>query len=112
MTKETAIEALSHCAVEHRCEDGIWGHCDGCNQRIALDMAIDALKQNQWIPCSERLPEVGEDVFISVGERVCEAHLRASGDYFLTHKIKELVRVRSVDAWMPLPKPYEGGETE
>ena len=69
---------------------------------------VEFVKTPQWIPCEERLPEVGEDVFISVGGRVCEAHLRESGEYFLTHKTKALVTEWDADAWMPLPKAYEG----
>jgi len=98
MTKDEAISLLNI----HKSEE-VWAD----DIAKAIDIAIEALIQNQWIPCSERLPEIDEDVFISVGERVCEAHLRATREYFITHKIKAFVAVWDADAWMPLPKAYE-----
>lgn len=98
MTNKEAIEWLS--AMRDR---------NDYQRKEALDMAIEALKQTQWIPCEERLPEVGVAVFISDGENTCEAHLRESKEYFLEHRSRWLIRTEAVDAWMPLPKPYEGG---
>lgn len=53
MNKEKAIEILKHCGAEEHCLDYKHGHCDGCNQRIAQDMAIEALKTEsipvEWI---------------------------------------------------------------
>lgn len=43
MTKEEAITFLK-CDRERTCYDFKIGHCDGCNVRTALDMAIVALK--------------------------------------------------------------------
>ena len=63
----------------------------------------------QWVPCSERLPEVGEYVLISFRGNVVEAHLRESEEYFLTHKSGMFIKTDDVVAWMPLPMPYEGG---
>ena len=48
MTKDKAIEMLRHCEVENCCYDGIHGNCKGCNKRIALDMAIKALKAQEF----------------------------------------------------------------
>lgn len=99
MTNKEVIEELMY--LKHMVRED-------SNADKALDMAIEALKQTQWIPCSERLPEVGEDVFISVGRDVWEAHLRASKEYFLIHSGRMLVKTEETDAWMPLPKAYEG----
>ena len=80
----------------------------------ALDMAIKALKQmnsseNQgnWIPCSERLPEVGQDILMSVGGMyTAEGCLREDGDW-AQFRWDTIQRKDMVGAWMPLPKPYE-----
>ena len=45
MTREEAIELLKHCESEHYCSQFTGKlNCDRCNKRIALDMAISALK--------------------------------------------------------------------
>lgn len=54
----------------------------------------------EWIPCSERLPEVGQYCFITLKDRdvnmdkYCSYGWHNYGDEVL--------------AWMPLPEPYEG----
>lgn len=76
--------------------------------RKAFDVAEQALnveRQNNWIPCSERLPENGESVLIcyesegvivqAISERIGEVWYRLSG-------IKPI-------AWQPLPSPYKEG---
>ena len=65
-------------------------------------------KQNQWIPCERELPEPYDDVIISAKGYVCEANLRESKEYFLTHNARLFIKTEEVDAWCDLPKPYEG----
>ena len=65
----------------------------------------------QWIPCNERLPGDDEEVIVSCTDD--------SGDYSLDYTTvgwhyKGLWVVNNersflVRAWMPLPKPWEGG---
>ena len=100
MTKEEAIKWLTSLQIFFK-EDS--------EQYISLDMAIEALKQNQWIPCEWELPESYDDVIISAKGYVCEANLRESKEYFLTHNARMFIKTEEVDAWMPLPKAYEGG---
>lgn len=72
----------------------------------------------EWIPCSERLPEVGgryivTEKYFSIDDR------KHNGRY---HTIVEEVNFSNnkwnranfieVVAWMPLPTPYKGGEEE
>ena len=65
-----------------------------------------------WIPCSERLPEVGRNVLLSVGGvYTAEGCLRADGDW-CQFRWESLLRKDMVGAWMPMPEPYRGGEEE
>lgn len=52
MTKEEAITFLK-CDRERTCYDFKIGHCDGCNTRTALDMAIKALKAVDIVRCKD-----------------------------------------------------------
>lgn len=61
-----------------------------------------------WIPCSERLPEVGQDILFSVGDLyVSEGCLRADGDWS-QFRWQAIQKKDSVKAWMPLPEPWRG----
>lgn len=81
----------------------------------AQEMAIKALgEQPEWIPCDKRLPEDYHDVLC------CDAH----GEYIIgmPYADKEANSGFSAEcddiymldciAWMPLPEPYKGGDTE
>lgn len=68
-----------------------------------------------WIPCSERLPEVYVDVIVSdtdgdveIAKSTlswgCDNHTRTTEWWYGDWKI-------DVTAWMPLPEPYKGGDT-
>ena len=62
----------------------------------------------RWIPCSERLPEEGQDILayrvFGDDERIIPANY-GNGCWFDCHMN---CSVGHVVAWMPLPKPYEG----
>ena len=79
-------------------------------------------KISEWIPCSERLPEmhredmeaegeyyvISDSVIITDGERVSISEYEIDdGDRrgWLAHDFEE---IEDVIAWMPLPEPYKG----
>ena len=78
----------------------------------AIEMGIHALKETQWIPCSERLPEEEEYILLSFAnytgldigryENDGENDKFYPGDDEETYAHDGLV----VNAWMPLPEPY------
>lgn len=79
--------------------------CRSCYLDDAISIVEDAPSAQQWIPCSERLPEEDGTYFVSgvwengdveVGqlEYIADEHRFSNVIYF------------NVDAWMPLPEPY------
>lgn len=94
--------------------------------RKALRMAIKALEAQEWIPCSERLPE--EDVEVLISYRYKEGEGDTSHTdidittygqmYFGGNKVGDHKHWRApfeyfesnyeVVAWMPLPECYRG----
>ncbi len=78
------------------------------------DTAESFMRENQsaqqWIPCSERLPE--EDVSV-----LCYQPILYGSNMWIGYLNREMVWVDSdgwekltnpVTAWMPLPEPYKG----
>ena len=82
----------------------------------AIEMGIHALKETQWIPISERLPEEEEYILLSFAnytgldigryEKDGENDKFYPGDEEETYAHYGLV----VNDWMPLPEPYKEGE--
>lgn len=80
--------------------------------KVDTDEIMERLEQewhkpNEWIPCSEQLPEVGREILF------CDDF----GDSFVGHRATEHWwsvddTVKSVVAWMPLPEPYKDGDAD
>ena len=84
---------------------------------VGIAMCIVAVKDQptmqpepQWIPVSERLPEKSEYYIITASDGV--GHRTTFAKFQKKAKSWDLTGARSywrVIAWMPLPKPFEGG---
>lgn len=98
---------------------------DACFEHLreAVDKAIKALEAQEWIPCSERLPEEkdagilkklgtekrSEYVLATVevkGERMTVTACTYDGKW--DWKMKYAFPDFKIVAWMPLPEPWEG----
>ena len=72
---------------------------------------------NNWIPCSERLPEIDKEVLVTDGELCWVCSLFESPDiedglYQWEDNYGHWYEFETWVAWMPLPEPYqEGGGT-
>lgn len=99
--------------------------CGSCFMGLALEAVEDAptIESQRWIPCSERLPEVGTYVLVSKKPlsfrsnlpNVCMAHRSCdprSGKEEWNDMLFGKLDDDDVLAWMPLPTPYreEGGK--
>lgn len=67
----------------------------------------------QWIPCTERLPEEGQEVLFSTKTgtvQIGKYSDRGCLNSWFSYCDKCRAWNNVVNAWMPLPEPYHGGE--
>lgn len=64
-----------------------------------------------WIPCSERMPKIGQKVLASTKKTVFTQVFKG---YHSDPKrwAWENNRVKKIEAWQPLPKPWKGADDE
>lgn len=75
----------------------------------ALDMAINALEQTTWIPCSERLPEPRTDVWTCSDIGQIQGYYEENvGVWYASFGQGRDYLELYVTAWMPLPDPWKG----
>ena len=109
-----AIQILEEILGESRLYDGALIYISEYHWN-ALEMAIDALKRSKWIPCTERLPEVGQKVVVcELGDivSVCRLMESAEGGLFWKDDNCRWGVYEKYTEWIPLPERYkkEGGE--
>ena len=99
-------------------EFGHWMHSNGFNcalTAISVDLkkipSVTPSAQPGWIPCSERLPDNDIDVLVTDGTDCAVAYWRTDAQAWddSMHGWCDLYGLE-VTAWMPLPKPWEGGQ--
>ena len=99
-------------AIEAVCEwmQKEFGFLD-LNRAERLIDALSALPSAEsvqgWIPCSERLPKVDEEVLVTMEWGDVQI---AWYDKFGKWETDEWYDLDDILAWMPLPTPYEGGD--
>lgn len=148
ISRQAAIDALNKLARKkftlayeyeiylgalHEAADDIRGlpsaqpeRCENCVNFSKTRLLIPQPEQ-QWIPCSERLPEASGRYLVTRGLNACGAlwnrvYIANYSDLMGLKREKifwsgnvgksDFERLEDVKAWMPLPEPYreEGGE--
>ena len=98
---------------------------------VATRKAFEALKEQRWIPCSKRMPEerewIGTKNFgTTISDKVYVTFEAPDGQRFADHisfqngklsrsdaeKMRVWYKGAKPIAWMPLPEPYRGGDSE
>lgn len=68
-----------------------------------LDLARRAEAQERWIPVTERLPKVWQDVLVAWDGTVLTAYMNAAGVWRERYSEQQI----PVTLWRPLPAPPE-----
>ena len=79
MTTDEIIKMLQKCPLGNKCNDGLHGHCNGCNERVAKDVAIKHIKA--WKKVKEDILTIQNDgnSFINISyllENIINKHLK------------------------------------
>lgn len=82
----------------------------GKMQDILNDLP-SAQPEPKWIPCSERLPEEGAEVFVYLYDRPSPYIAWVDDGDWYTEDF-EVDERDYPTAWMPLPEPYQEGEQD
>jgi hypothetical protein len=93
MTIDEAIKILKGAIKKPNTKDGYLGQ--------AIDMAIKALEQTRWIPCSERLPEEADVYLVSMNRL---GYPQREVDGFACGRWERFGN--DVIAWCKIPEPY------
>ena len=108
------IEVLSHVDFDSTIQNSLENFL-----KAVTNEAIEIVKQeagqynNGWIPCSEKLPDVRQDVLVTVkytgfmgmhGYWIKTGHMEAENDWWGDCAGGEVI------AWQPLPKPFQKGD--
>ena len=100
-------EYAYECGYEH-----IFHECQNCEYRRIGN------KADEWIPCSERLPKEEKKTYwvCTDTEHQCECRWTNNrfgiGEGEWGWSIFDTPQYTKPVAWMPLPKPYKGGDSE
>lgn len=88
--------------------DAVWMVTGDNNVAKVWAQLKDVPSAQQWIPCSERLPEIGQTVITSSDlGRVREATYKGF-DAWTIHGVVHWTD--EILSWMPLPEPYKEDE--
>ena len=108
------IEVLSHVDFDSTIQNSLENVL-----KAITNEAIEIVKQeaerynNGWIPCSEKLPDVRQDVLVTVkytgfmgmhGYWIKTGHMEAENDWWGDCAGGEVI------AWQPLPEPFQNGD--
>ena len=109
-------DLISRQAVFDMANTWTYNFCDPEDEWAAMKEIKDLPSAQQWIPCSERLPEDWVPVLVTLKrpERL-PAWIKAKPEnYFhivdadVCENGEWTVNKKNVIAWMPLPEPYKG----
>ena len=89
-----------------------------CGKRSFMDLFKELIEEfvpkiGEWIPCSERLPEEGEEVLVQFkGKNEVDMAVGWNNGGYICCWDDRIIGIMDEVAWMPLPEPYKEEVTE
>ena len=120
ISRQQAIEAVKKntfrlaFAEEQNCERRVAWSTKAVYSELMEEALLDipAQPEQRWIPCGERLPEVGKGVLLTTTfPTVIIGWLKSDGKWLIYEKDGNSFQ-GYITAWMPLPEPYQEGGAE
>ena len=105
------IEVLSHIDFDSTTQNSLENFLKAITNEVIEIVKQEAEQYNNgWIPCSEKLPDVRQDVLVTVkytgfmgmhGYWIKTGHMESENDWWGDCAGGEVI------AWQPLPQPYQ-----
>ena len=126
ISREAAIEELGK-KIRRTDFDEAFIHWNDIVTTLCFLPTIEERKNGEWMPCSERLPEVNGRYLVTRGLNACGALWNRvyiinysdlmglkSGRIWWDGNVgkSDFEQIYDVLAWMPLPKPWKGEKDE
>ena len=111
--KEKLVELLSvDCCPNDGCDFCAYVDFEGCRPHFLADHLIaNGVTVQEWIPVTERMPEIGQKCLIANREIVVRGWLRPDGVWktgVSSDEIWSKFSLHPPTHWMPLPEPPKG----
>ena len=99
--------------------DSVCENCEYFKNEDVIQSIKEIPSAQQWIPCSERLPENGRQVLVFARsvhfalakyDEMREADGKYKKQWVTFDAWKPFYTIKDVIAWMPLPEPYKEGD--
>jgi hypothetical protein len=113
INRQDAIELIKN-YCENGCDIAEDNWCPSCQREQFIELLKALPSAQQWIPCSERLPEDKEEIYWVCTDTWYQCQCRwtnnpyglGSLDRYSWHFL-DISQYSKVVAWMPLPELYE-----
>ena len=107
ISQQAAIDTLKELTANGTNKGMVFGE-DAVHR---IEMMPSVQSEQQWIPCSKRLPEDDTEVLVYLFENNKSPYIAWLSDGRWYTEYFEVEQEDEPVAWMPLPEPYqEGGE--